>query len=63
MSTLTGTGPLLRFALRRDRVVIPAWALGATLFVVSTAASFGQLYKTTAERANFASEVAGNPVF
>jgi ABC-2 type transport system permease protein len=63
MSTLTGTGPLLRFALRRDRVVIPAWALGATLFVLSTAASFGQLYKTTAERANFASEVAGNPVF
>jgi ABC-2 type transport system permease protein len=63
MSTLTGTGSLLRFALRRDRVVIPAWALGATLFVVSTAASFKQLYTTTAQVADFANSVADNPVF
>jgi ABC-2 type transport system permease protein len=63
MSTLTGTGALLRFALRRDRVPIPAWALGVTLLVVSTAASFDQLYRTTAERARFANEVSGNPVF
>jgi ABC-2 type transport system permease protein len=63
MSTLTGTGSLVRLALRRDRVLIPAWALGVTLFVVSSAASFDQLYRTTAERAKFANEVAGNPVF
>jgi polyether ionophore transport system permease protein len=63
MSTLAGTGSLLRLALRRDRVRIPAWALGITLFVVVTASSFDQLYKTAAARAQFAASIAGNGTF
>ena len=63
MSALTGTGSLLRFALRRDRVVIPAWTLGGALFVVSTGASFKQVYTTTPQIADFATSVADNPVF
>jgi ABC-2 type transport system permease protein len=63
MSTLAGTGSLLRLALRRDRVRNPAWALGITLFVVVTASSFDQLYKTPAERARFAASIAGNGTF
>jgi ABC-2 type transport system permease protein len=63
MSTLAGTGSLLRLALRRDRVKTPAWALGITFFVVVTASSFDQLYKTAAERAKFAASIAGNGTF
>ncbi|GAA4426988.1 exporter of polyketide antibiotics [Georgenia halophila] len=38
-SSLTGTGTLLRFMLRRDRIRFPAWALGMTLMM----AYFGNL--------------------
>ena len=35
--TLAGTGTLLRFAVRRDRVRLPVWVLaGAALFWVPT---------------------------
>jgi ABC-2 type transport system permease protein len=60
MGGLTGTGALLRLALRRDRVQIPVWAVGIMLFVVATASSFDQLYKTAAERASFAADIASN---
>jgi ABC-2 type transport system permease protein len=63
MSTLAGTRSLLRLLLRRDRIKIPAWALGVTLFVEVTASSFDQLYKTAAERAQFAASIAGNGTF
>ena len=63
MSALTGTGSLLRLALRRDRIQIPVWAEAITLFVVATASSFDQLYKTAAERAKFAADVATNGAF
>jgi ABC-2 type transport system permease protein len=36
MNTMTGTGALLRLALRRDRFVLPAWILGLTLFLTMT---------------------------
>ena len=32
-STITGTGTLLRFMLRRDRIRLPAWTLGLTLLM------------------------------
>lgn len=63
MSTLAGTRSLLRLLLRRDRIKIPAWALGVTLFVEVTASSFDQLYKTAAERTQFAASIAGNGTF
>ena len=36
--TLAGTGALVRFILRRDRVRLPAWLLGTTLLLVYFAA-------------------------
>jgi ABC-2 type transport system permease protein len=63
VTSLTGTGALTRLALRQDRVRIPAWAVGITVFVVATAASFDQLYPTAAQRAAFAATVAGNTAF
>ncbi|MEO3859882.1 hypothetical protein [Acrocarpospora sp. B8E8] len=49
-SALTGTGVLLRFNLRRDRVRIPVWLAALTLGTMWPATAFPQLYKTAAER-------------
>jgi ABC-2 type transport system permease protein len=40
MTDLTGTPRLVRLALRRDRVVLPAWILGLGGFVAATTALF-----------------------
>ena len=45
-SALTGTGVLLRFLLRRDRVRLPAWAAGFGLFVLYLAAALPVAYDT-----------------
>lgn len=45
-----GLWTLLRFALRRDRVRLPAWILGITLGVVSSAVSFPSIYPTAEDR-------------
>jgi ABC-2 type transport system permease protein len=47
---LTGTGRLVRFALRRDRVRLPAWVLGITLSLIVTTTSFPGLYQDQAAR-------------
>ncbi|HEV7656658.1 MAG TPA: ABC transporter permease [Mycobacteriales bacterium] len=51
---MTGWAPLLRLALRRDRIMLPAWVYGIVLTVVSTASSYDRLYPTEAERAQVA---------
>lgn len=43
---LTGTGSLVRFMLRRDRVRLPAWVAGHGLFVLYIAAALPQLAPT-----------------
>lgn len=48
---LDGTGTLLRFILRRDRVRIPVWVGALALGSIATANSFTQLYATPAARA------------
>lgn len=48
--TLTGTGRLLRFALRRDRIRLPAWVLGIALTLGLTAAAFPGVYPDAAAR-------------
>ncbi|MFW6203745.1 MAG: ABC transporter permease [Actinomycetota bacterium] len=45
-TTLAGTGNLIRFVLRRDRIKLPAWLLGITFFVFYYAAALPQLYET-----------------
>ncbi|GIH73194.1 ABC transporter permease [Sphaerimonospora thailandensis] len=47
---LAGTGVLLRFDLRRDRVRVPVWLAALTLGTLWVAAAFPQLYPTAAER-------------
>ncbi|MEU7137147.1 ABC transporter permease [Streptomyces sp. NPDC046261] len=53
-SRLTGTGTLLRLALRRDRVMLPVWVLALVLTVLATANTFETLYDTPADRAGVA---------
>lgn len=47
---MTGTTTLLRFMLRRDRVRLPAWVLGISVFTLASVAALPDLYPTAAER-------------
>ncbi|MFE1174959.1 ABC transporter permease [Streptomyces sp. NPDC058773] len=51
---LAGTGALLRLALRRDRLMIPAWVLALGLSFAAIGASFEAVYDTAAQRAGLA---------
>ena len=58
---LTGLRPLLRMALRRDRIIVPLWTL---YFVAISASSYGatvSLYGTAAERAAGARTINSAP--
>ncbi|KOV24976.1 ABC transporter permease [Streptomyces sp. XY152] len=55
-----GTGILLRFALRRDRVMIPVWVAVNALMVLSMPNTLEGLYGTPAERADLVAQMAGN---
>lgn len=57
---LAGTGTLLRLALRRDRVMVPVWALVVGGSFASVASSFGSLYGTAAERAELRRTTTAN---
>jgi ABC-2 type transport system permease protein len=48
MSTLAGTGGLIRLILRRDRVLLPLWILVLALLPVWTASALDQFYATPA---------------
>ncbi|MFC4857780.1 ABC transporter permease [Actinophytocola glycyrrhizae] len=58
--TLTGTGTLVRFILRRERVRLPVWLAALTLTTVATAQSFQDLYGDDADRAK-AAETMSSP--
>lgn len=51
----TGLWPLIRLALRRDRVRIPLWLAGIAGFTVASTASFAETYPTAADRQAVAS--------
>ncbi|OKI00278.1 ABC transporter permease [Streptomyces sp. CB02923] len=57
---LAGTGTLLRLALRRDRLMIPAWVLLLGLTVVSMVSTLETLYDTPAKRAEVAGSMTAN---
>ncbi|MGW8883089.1 ABC transporter permease [Streptomyces sp. NPDC055749] len=57
---LTGTKPLFRLAMRRDRVMLPVWVLVLTLMVVSGGSSIETLYDTPADRAEAARSMTAN---
>ncbi len=58
--SLTGTGSLLRFMLRRDRVRLPAWVLGLTMLLAYFANALGLVLDDDSLR-SFAA-FAANPV-
>lgn len=47
---LAGTGILLRFALRRDRVRIPVWTLALLVTTIASLGAFRQSYPAVADR-------------
>ncbi|MFC5262747.1 ABC transporter permease [Kribbella qitaiheensis] len=48
MITLTGTATLTRLALRRDRITLPAWILGLTIFTTATTALWANEFRNPA---------------
>ncbi|MDT0479867.1 ABC transporter permease [Streptomyces doebereineriae] len=60
MTSLVGTGVLLRFNLRRDRLMIPVWVAVNTLMVLSMPNTLKGMYGTGAERADLLHQVATN---
>ncbi|MDS1269882.1 anibiotic ABC transporter efflux pump [Lipingzhangella sp. LS1_29] len=56
-----GTGTLIRFQLRRDRLRIPVWLVAITATVVGSAASFTDIFQDDAEIAARIALLQGNP--
>ncbi|CAM5711510.1 ABC transporter permease [Streptomyces aurantiogriseus] len=57
---LAGTGTLLRFALRRDRAMIPIWVGVNALMILSMPNTLKGLYGTAAERADLMRQLTTN---
>ncbi|MEU3783567.1 ABC transporter permease [Streptomyces sp900129855] len=60
---LAGTATLLRFALRRDRLMIPVWVGVNALMVLTMPNTLENLYGTPAERADLIHQVTTNASF
>jgi ABC-2 type transport system permease protein len=58
---LTGSGALARLALRRDRIMLPAWVYVVVIGVASNAYTFAKLYKTATSRVALVASGEGNP--
>ncbi|MEU2623628.1 ABC transporter permease [Streptomyces sp. NPDC007157] len=63
MTTLTGTGTLLRFALRRDRMTTPVWIAVNALMVLSMPNTLKTLYGTESERTDLVRQLGTNASF
>ncbi|WP_439657813.1 ABC transporter permease [Lentzea sp. HUAS TT2] len=61
MNALTGTGTLVRLALRRDRVLLPAWIAVFVLMAVTSAAATKGLFPTVESVVQAASVMNGTP--
>lgn len=58
---MAGLAELLRLALRRDRIMLPAWVLGLGLAVLVTASSYADLYKDPASRREVVTTLGETP--
>src|SRR5580700_8781663 len=58
---LTNAGALAKLALRRDRIMLPAWVYVVVIGVASSAYTFAHLYKTASSRAALVASGEGNP--
>lgn len=61
MTSLHGTGLLLRHQLRRDRILAPAWIGVLVLMCVASAAATPGLYASAAERVHAAQAINHSP--
>ncbi|MER7128387.1 ABC transporter permease [Streptosporangium saharense] len=61
MSTLTGTGTLVRLVLRRDRLRLPIWIVVIPGLVTATAAAIIELYPNKGERLALGLTIGANP--
>jgi ABC-2 type transport system permease protein len=59
--SLTGTTALAKLALRRDRIMLPAWLYVVIIGVCANAYTFVKLYKTASSRAALVASGQGNP--
>ncbi|MFJ1550759.1 ABC transporter permease [Streptomyces sp. NPDC088246] len=57
---LAGTRPLLRLALRRDRIMMPIWVIVLGASFSSVGKSFASLYETAAQRTELAASMNAN---
>ena len=62
MTSSTGTWQLTRFALRRDRVLLPAWVAVFVLVTVSSASATMALYPDPSSRTSAAAAINDVPV-
>ncbi|GAA3886515.1 exporter of polyketide antibiotics [Saccharothrix violaceirubra] len=60
---MTGTGTLLRLALRRDRLLLLVWVVGLVGITLVTVSGLQELYGTLESRRQLASTAAVNPAF
>jgi len=58
---LTGAGALAKLALRRDRIMLPAWVYVVVIGVASNAYTFAKLYETASSRASLVASGESNP--
>ncbi len=61
LSSLAGTGALIRLTLRRDRLALPIWIVMPALLAVGIASTFTNMYPTAQARQAFAAQVASSP--
>lgn len=61
MNRFTGTGHLVRLALRRDRVVLPVWVVLLGILPAATSGTYAVFYPDAASRASLTAGAASNP--
>jgi polyether ionophore transport system permease protein len=61
VASVTGTTALAKLALRRDRIMLPAWLYVVIIGVCANAYTFVKLYKTASSRAALVASGQGNP--
>ncbi|HSM02320.1 MAG TPA: ABC transporter permease [Acidimicrobiia bacterium] len=63
MKRLTGTVAIARFILRRDRIVLPLWAVWLAVLPMITLSAFRELYPSEAQIETAARGFGSNPAF
>ena len=61
MSSLVGTGALIRLALRRDRLTLPIWIVVFGVMPASVANAYETFYPLAADRAGLTATIGRNP--